>query len=357
MRTFTVLLLVIACLGSAYAFELGTQPRIEKDSSHVGQNPGTPDTRQGGEDMATAFPILSIPFSDTGNTTNHIDDYDAVCPYSGSTAPDLVYSYQPQEDIVLSVDLCGSGYDTKTYIFEGSGNLVFCNDDFYTDETCGMYVSKIESAFLNAGETYYFVIDGYGSDSGDYILDIQEFIVPPPCILICSWPLEGEPELMDGYEDAFNGGCNSPEFNNPFLDLTEVGDWNGNFELCGKSGWYNGNTTRDTDWMYIMCGELGLVEWTVDAEYPVYGFLLEGDCADGISIGEQITAGPCMPATMTIQGYPGDIFMIWVGPTEYSGPPGFQGHEFNYIASFTGLNSGVVSTENLSFDGIKSLYR
>ncbi len=358
MRNFTILILIVACLGSAYAFELGNQQRIEKDNSHVGLNPGTPNTREGGEDMETAFPIPSIPFYDTGNTSNHINDYDEACPYDTSTAPDLVYKYQPTTDIILSVDLCGSGYDTKTYIYEGSGNLVFCNDDFYQDETCGQYVSLIEQAFLFGGLTYYFVIDGYGEDSGDYILNISEYIPLPPCVLTCDGINEGEPPLVDGYEDAYNGGCNSPDFGNPFLDLTDSSNSNGELNLCGKSGWYSAITIRDTDWMYIQCGELGLIEWTLDAELPVFGFLLGGNCTDGATVDEQITAGPCAPATMLIQGNPGDVIMVWVGPTEYSGPGGFSGPEFDYVALFSGLDAnGWISTENLSLDSIKSLYR
>jgi hypothetical protein len=357
MRQLFILILIIAFLGSAYAFELGNQQNLEKTSGHVGQNPGTPDGRQGGEDMASAFPILAIPFYDTGNTTGHVDDYDEACPYTGSTSADVVYSFQPESNMVITVDLCGSGYDTKTYIYEGSGNLVYCNDDFYFDDICGVYVSMIEWAYIYGGETYYIVIDGYGGDAGDYVLDIYEFIVAPPCVLTCSGLSEGEPELMDGYEDAFNGGCNSPEFGDPFLDLTEAGNSNGDLVFCGISGWFNDNTSRDTDWMYIAFGELGLIEWTLDAEYPVYGFLLGGDCDGGITVDDQITAGACLPATMVLQGNPGDVIMIWVGPTEYGGPAGFVGHEFNYIGNFTGLYPGGCPAEKISIDHVKSLYR
>ena len=48
--------------------------------------------RQGGEDIASAFYVSSLPFNDTGTTTGYNDDYDEVCPYSGSTSPDVVRS-------------------------------------------------------------------------------------------------------------------------------------------------------------------------------------------------------------------------------------------------------------------------
>ena len=358
MRCFVTLVFIFTIVGAANATDLGTTQKIIKDNTHIGMNPGTPDERQGGEDMASAIVIDNFPFNDTGNTTDNMDDYDVACPYSGSTSADVVYSFTPEFDVPVTVDLCGSGYDTKTYIMDGDMNLIACNDDFYNDEICGMYVSMIEMAYLTAGTEYFIVVDGYGGDSGDYNLELREYEFPPPCVLTCDGIAEGEPPLMDGYEDAFNGGCNSPEFGNPFLDLLFFGDTNGDLTLCGVSGWYNDNTIRDTDWMYVFFGEAGIIEWTLDAEQPVLGFVLSGNCADGVYIENEMTAGPCSPATLVFQGNPGELAVIWVGPAEYNGPPGFQGFEFNYVADFTGLEqNGCIATENLSFDGIKSLYR
>lgn len=355
MRYFSILILITAFLGSAYAFDLGTQPNHEKPTSPMSQNSGTPHGRQGGEDMATAFQISELPFNDTGNTVNNVDDYDEVCPYSGSTAPDVVYSYQVDEDMVLSVDLCGSSYDTKTYIYEGSDNLVFCNDDAYFDDVCGTYVSLIEAAYLLAGHTYYFVVDGYGTAAGDYILNIDEFIPAPPCVVTCNGVNEGEPELGPGYEDAFNGGCNSPEFDEPWGDLTSAGSINGNLIFCGTAGW--ADPGRDTDWFYLMIGEFGQVEITVDAEQPLNVYQLTGNCADGISVFQSLSVGPCAPGTMTVDGNPGEVFMMWFGTPEFTPPPGFVGYEFNYIADFYGLAPSTVSTSSTTIDHIKSLYR
>ena len=61
-------------------------------------------------------------------------------------------------------------------------NLIACNDDFYFDDVCGIYVSKLEGVALMGGGTYYIVIDGYGDDFGDYELSIIEYF---PCILEC----------------------------------------------------------------------------------------------------------------------------------------------------------------------------
>ncbi len=353
MRHLLAFVLMIALVGSAVAVDLGNVSNEVKNDHYYGANSGTPDGRQGGE-YATPFVVTAIPFDDTGSTLGMNDDYDIACPYTGSTAGDAWYSYTPDADMLISIDLCGSAYDTKLFVL-ADGAEYACNDDFYFDDACGVYVSFIEGMAVTAGVNYMIAVDGYGGNEGDYIFKISEFEVAPPCFLTCNGLAEGEPELMDGYEDAFNGGCNSPEFGNPFLDLTAAADENGELALCGVSGWYNENTTRDTDWMYVQFGELGMIEWTLDAELPVYGFLLGGDCDSGPTVDEQITAGPCTPATLVLQGNPGDVIMLWVGPTEYGGPAGNQ--EFNYVGDFTGLMPGVVATDNVSFDGIKSLYR
>ena len=42
------------------------------------------------------------------------------------------------------------------------------------------YVSEIADLALTGGVSYYIVIDGYGSYSGNYYLDIYEVTPPPP---------------------------------------------------------------------------------------------------------------------------------------------------------------------------------
>jgi hypothetical protein len=46
---------------------------------------------EGGETIDDATPIAGLPYTDTGDTSDNVNDYDEVCPFSGSTAPDVVY--------------------------------------------------------------------------------------------------------------------------------------------------------------------------------------------------------------------------------------------------------------------------
>gem|GEM_PF-6030811 len=130
-----------------------------------------------GENIGNPIVIPSLPYSDSGDTTTFVDDYDEVCPYTGSTSPDVVYEYTPLANQVIDIDLCDSGYDTKVYIYDGGhtpGAPYACNDDDSTYCTGPAFRSYLNNIALTAGNTYYIVVDGYGGDFGPYDLDIFE---------------------------------------------------------------------------------------------------------------------------------------------------------------------------------------
>jgi hypothetical protein len=348
------------CLGSAIAQELGNSRELPVKNTPIVtyEPPAVP--KQGGDTIGDATVIPGLPFYTTGTTAGYIDNYDEMCPY-GSSSPDVVYSFTPDSDVQINVDLCGSGYDTKTYIYDADLNLIACNDDFYYDDVCGHYVSKIEGAILFGGNIYYIVIDGYGGDSGPYLLNVTEY---EQCFVYCPDDAvpEGEPALVDGYEDTYNGGCNSPEFGNPFqtIDWTNDEDgvppYDGTAWLCGKSGWYlssEGGNDRDTDWFIVNALETGMMEFTVESEYDCYMFKLAPlDCATvAVELSALVRCGT--PATLTFPVTAGEEIWLWVGPTTFSGPV----TEFTYFMTVSNNVFDVVPDEGLSWGQVKSLYR
>ena len=140
--------------------------------------PNTPDPNmilQGGDVIGSATVIPAIPYNDNGTTTGYTNDYDEVCPYTGSTAPDVVYSYAPAANEWINVDLYGSAYDTKLYIYEDAvGNLVACNDDYYSDFTSALF-----NVGITTGHTYYIIVDGYGTANGAYVINVTMGTQPP----------------------------------------------------------------------------------------------------------------------------------------------------------------------------------
>ena len=312
-RLLLVLALVVIALPAAAVDDRLTAQAPAKPDHMVVPPPADPEVvRQGGDTIEDATVIAALPYSDTGTTAGYFDDYDEVCPYSISTSPDVVYAYTATMTETLRIDLCGSSYDTKLYVYDEAMNLVACNDDYYTGEPCGQYVSALFSVPINGSMQYYIVIDGYGGDCGEYTLYFNESYNPWDfCYEDCppAGDLEGEPELMDGYVDAYNGGCASPEYGSPF-QMLEANLPGGSLSFCGKSGWYD-DGFRDTDWFTVILDPdgNGILECSLCGVYPTYLFELGPHDCDQVGVLQQVQSAFTW-ADMTIVGAPGDV--VWL---------------------------------------------
>jgi subtilisin family serine protease len=72
-----------------------------------------------------------------------------------------------------------------------------CNDDY-----CGL-ASQLDDVSLTAGNTYYFIVDGYGGDCGSYVINVSSD--ETVCEVECPADANDEQEACGG--DS-NGGCN-----------------------------------------------------------------------------------------------------------------------------------------------------
>jgi len=338
MRYVLAFVLVLTMVGAAVANDLGN---VMPEKTDVYPDYVNPDLRQGGDTMADATAI-AIPGNDAGTTAGYNDDYDEACPYTISTSPDVVYTTTPAGDVTVDIDLLGSTYDTKLYVYDADMNLIGCNDDFYPD-----YVSKLENVNLMGGVQYFIIVDGYGGSSGDYVIGITEGA--GPCDLVCppEGVLEGEPDLVEDYDDTYNGGCNAD--NQAFQDMNAFGA--AFIEFCGVSGWYTftGLDYRDTDWFVATIGEMGFIEITADAELPLWIPSINGDC-NNLVIGDDITVGPCAPDVLTLFGAPGELVYFICLPPTWEAPA-----MFDYILTIDGLEGSA--TEASTWSQVKGLYR
>jgi hypothetical protein len=352
MKRLLVALMILCMASVAFAVDTNNSRQIPpKLNNHVGLNPGQPDAREGGETIATAFVIPGLPFTDTGNICDNINDYEEVCPYT-STSPDVVYAYTATDNGVVAIDLCGSLYDTKVFVYDSSMGLVGCNDDFYSGDPCGLFVSYLE-VFLSAGQTYYIVVDGYGGDCGTYYLEVR---IPEICDVVCNPDavVEGEP-LYDGYADNFDGGCNSTPY--AYFDFNWINQNYGDCGLlCGTSGWHlgpAGEQFRDTDWFEVTAAGPSL-SMTVEAEYEALMYILNsGDCLNITVAAGPAYALPCTPTTLTAATVPGTVYWVFVAPTTFTGPV----IEWDYTLEVCNHVYEVIPTENASWGSVKSLYR
>ncbi len=355
MNRLLVALMVLCLASMAFAIDTdNTRQVMPKMDTHVGQNPGQPDAREGGETIATAVPIAALPFTDTGNTCDNINDYDVACSYTGSLSPDVVYSYTPTENQLVAMDLCLSTYDTKIYVYDSSMNVVGCNDDYYFGDPpeCGLYTSYLEAP-MYVGNTYYIVVDGYGSDCGDYYLTVTG---GPLCDVVCNPDavVEGEP-LYDGYDDNVNGGCNSSPY--VYTDFNWINQGYGDCGLlCGTSGWFlgpAGEEYRDTDWFTVVASGT-MLSMTVESEFEALMYILNTDCANIQVVAGPAYAPPCTPTTLTAATVPGTMYRVFVAPSVY-----YYGLtlEWDYTLEVCNHVYDVIPTENASWGSVKSLYR
>ncbi len=345
MRYLPGILLVICIVGVATAADWDNQMPVKSDS-HIYNDPNAPEDRQGGETIADATIIPGIPYTDTGSTVGYVDDYDETCPYGGSTAADVVYSWVSTITGAISVDLLGSDYDTKVYVYDSAMNLIACNDDFHPG-----YVSYIDEAIVLAGETYHIIIDGYGDAIGNYVLSVMEGVVPPPWPLECpdGAQLEGEPPLEDEYVDNWNGGCGSTPPAFTYIDCSGY---------CAVGGWYlfGGSNYRDTDCHEATAAGTSIT-WTVDAQSEVLLYQLDwSDCANIILVDGPWYAGPNSPTVITLNTSPGAVVCLFTASTVFTNPGGFPDSMFDYVYLLEGIVN-TSATEMQTWSGVKSMYR
>jgi hypothetical protein len=315
----------------------------------AGDPQGAPGERAGGEDIATALPIASLPFSDYGSTLGRANDYDAVCPYTGSVAPDVVYSYEPAGDVNVTVSLCNSSYDTKVYVFQdGPGTVVACNDD----AECGYngWQSMLDHVDLEGGHTYYIVVDGYGASAGDYQISVVEnapcvLEVPPDAIV------EREPTCEDGSADSWNGGCNSDPY---AFDTVAPSD--STITLRGWSGTYTSSDVdyRDTDWYRLDVAQEDTITFCGTAEFPLLLWFLQkgpGEGCDDLVHLDHVTGTVCDEVCLTATVAPGE-YWLWVGPSVYTGIPCGSG----YVVTIDGFEAPS-PVQVASWGTIKAMYR
>jgi hypothetical protein len=299
-------LLLVPCLSLAAGLppQLATTPAPKSGGFHGN---GVADTREGGESWNDAVVITALPFNDSGATCDNADDITLPC--ASSHAPDVVYQYTPLLDQRIDVNLCGSGYDTALGIYDSSHANLACNDDYCAQQ------SAIVDFALQAGQAYYFVVDGYGTSCGSYQISVT---IHTPCTVECppGAQIEGEPPCVDGYIDQYNSGCGGTGWT---LIQPQDGDCG---TMCGRSCTYlyNGFSYRDTDW-YTVLAAGGPMTVTGTAEFPLRLIFIYGTNCGGLQYILD-TGAPCESVTLSWpSAQANQEYWIYVDPSVFSGVP------------------------------------
>jgi len=133
--------------------------------------PGTPPAPYG-DICETSLQIPSLPFADYGNTCCMADNYN---PCVGPNSREVVYQFSSPTCQVVTVSLCGSGYDTGLGIYGGScpdlSQLIVCNDDNYCGDNYVLQSTAIFTAQPNTN--YQFLVHGFNANCGNYVLNVS----------------------------------------------------------------------------------------------------------------------------------------------------------------------------------------
>lgn len=348
---------LLLCSAAAFAAAPNSNKAIDVDAimseKAAGANYGinNPIYVNVGGDTVPGTPIGGLPYADSGNTCGFVNNYDAVCPFTGSTSPDVVYSFSPGADVSVNIDICNSLYDTKVYVFANTvGNVIACNDD-----ACGSdgFKSLLECVPLVAGNTYYIVVDGYFGDCGTYDLVVSECT---PCVVDCApgSTLEGEPVCGDDYRDTYNAGCNT---NPPAFSAFPCGGEGAASTVCGTYGGYLyfGLSYRDTDWYSISLDAPTAITFCVTGELDTLLGIIDGNAGCPVSaFYDYAVTSECVQACLS-QNLPAGDWWFFVGTSGFGPGAGACGSTYN--ATLTGYDCGVVSVESASWGSIKNLYR
>jgi hypothetical protein len=183
----------------------------------------------GGDTCATATPISSLPFNDSGDTTGATDDIRLTgCAGISLEGPDHVYAFTvfAGNNLTFTLTTTDSEYDPAIYIRsacpQGTGSCVARADVGFGGQGETITVSGL------APGTYYFYIDSVyppkdPAGEGHYTLSVtgtlgvpnnSSFYTLTPCRVLDTREASGAPALVPGPARTFTitgqGQCQVP---------------------------------------------------------------------------------------------------------------------------------------------------
>jgi hypothetical protein len=124
----------------------------------------------GADTCETAAPI-SVGMT-AGTTAGAVNEGTPNACGGQATSPDVWYVYTATEAGLLTVDACGSGFDTLLAVYGGCpatlDNALACNDD---GPACGVQARVVVP--VTAGQQYRIRVSGFGGQSGAFVLNVS----------------------------------------------------------------------------------------------------------------------------------------------------------------------------------------
>ena len=241
---------------------------------------------------ALSIPAGSTPFDTTAATLSaEVWSCGAV-----TTAPDLWFTYVAAGGLPITIDTCGSSYDTALSIYDGlygTLNLIECNDD-----VCGTQSSITFTPVV--GTTYTIRVGGWAASFGAGTLSV--FDRPAPTNVECV-----DARVIDGTGDtvATTNATTSPE-PWPCSGTTVF--------THGRDVWYSYTPSLTGDFTISTCN--------AGTTYDTVLELFEGSCGalTSVACNDDITCTPSFRSAITYCGAAGTTYTFRVGG--YNGASG-----------------------------------
>lgn len=248
--------------------------------------------------------IITCGDTVTGTTTDGFN-------YVGNPAPDKFYEMQIPDMYDVTISLCdgGTNYDSWIRVFDGcptEGGVELASND----DSCGL---QSELTVTLAAGTYWLVVEGYASASGNYSVNVS--CGDSPC--------EGLPPVncVGTQEVEPNEGWNDDNASYNEITCAET--------VCG-SVWATGGT-RDLDWYHFIVTETTNVNLVAEHdEFNCILFLTDFDSAGGIYTAADAN-GPCQGEAIHYECLaPGEYYAV-IAHNDFEGVPDDQ----NYSLTMT----------------------
>ncbi len=245
----------------------------------------TPTIRPG-DTCANAI-VLAYPTCVTGSTVSYANNYDCNTGSSVANSSDVVYTFTLPEPMTVSI-VAEASYDADfglSNICDAStSNIVACADTYgaQANPSCSSlthnsYGYFTFNQFIPAG-TYYFWVDGYSGNTGNYALELIATSGPtatpttPPTATPTRTPTATATPV-------FGGSCAMPFVVNADTDLP----YTSSETTCGKGNTYSntclGNYDGGEDAIYqlTLTSEMYIeISYTTALTYT--GILLDDSC-------------------------------------------------------------------------------
>ncbi|HXU35335.1 MAG TPA: choice-of-anchor D domain-containing protein [Blastocatellia bacterium] len=122
---------------------------------------------------ATVIDTSRLPFSTLGTTFGAANDLDpgtsCFTQVLSTRGGDVVYQFTPADTQLYIIEVVPSGnFDTSLYVTTDCSTIAGC----ISADVGGSGATETIRHSLNAGTTYFIVVDGFGGDAGDFLFSL-----------------------------------------------------------------------------------------------------------------------------------------------------------------------------------------